>query len=130
MSMFFNLWKTETKLVIAKHDLISDCWHIKNLLMFHIPRTLISFEKCGNVGSTTWAQIMFWYDIPIQLVKFPFERSNSDILKNVGWRALNCESRSEIDVSSIWKCLILCMLRIGHFDIKNAFICLLCLLLE
>ena len=27
--------------VIAKHDLMSDCWHIKNLLMFHILRTSI-----------------------------------------------------------------------------------------
>ena len=27
---------------------------------------------------------------------FHFERSNSDLSKNVGWKALNCESRSEI----------------------------------
>ena len=49
------------------------CWHIKNLLMFHIICTLISLKNVEMLKqSKIWDQIMFCNDIRRQLMKFPF----------------------------------------------------------
>ena len=85
--------------VIGKHDLMLDCCLIEHFDIFPVINVLTmsninKFVMCQQSDIKSCFPMTFednWWNVH-------FERSN--ISKNVCWKALNCESRGEIDLSS------------------------------